>query len=76
MSFDGGYEMLNLAYFVDSVNDSGRVSPPKCQGNFPILLVIDEVGYLLEIGGFEAPRSETLPLVEDGSIWEKSLIYD
>ena len=68
MSFDGGYEMLNSAYFVDSVNDSGRISPPECRGNFPILLVIDEVGYLPEIGGFEAPRSEMLPLVEDGLI--------
>jgi len=42
LSCSSGRERSGSAYFVDGVYDDGCIFPPEAQGNFSVLLAIDE----------------------------------
>ena len=65
MNRKGGHEGLGKAYFIEGINDNRRVFPPKSQGSFSILRVINECLYFPFIGGYEVLRGEIPPLLED-----------
>jgi hypothetical protein len=67
------YDWLGSAYFVDRVKNSGGIFPLKTQSDFSFSLGVNEIGYLLMAGGFEVPRSEALPLLQDGLFCEHKL---
>jgi hypothetical protein len=67
-------QKLWSAYFVDGVDDSARFFPSETQGDFPVLLNINEIGYLLAIGEFGVPRSEMLPPPEDAFFCSRVLL--
>lgn len=69
-----GRNWLGSAYFVDGVDNSSRILPPELQSDFPIPLGINQIGYQLVTGGFQVPRSEALPLSEDGMFYEDGLL--